>query len=238
MFAWLSRLKKPTASIADLLDKSADKAIRVEVKEFAPGIVPFLSLSALTELYLYEAATQAVLGAKNLAAKGALADVAAGALTKHKAFASELRRRGHQVDAEMGAYVPLLEQYTSRIRADDWHQHVLSVLLVGGMLEDFMASLAGGVKDSYAKTAAETLSDHTSQAALHQLLAAEIAADPQVADKLALWGRRLVGDTLLLAQNILQLSERKQFVVSEMDPIFSEITGDHMRRMDSLGLTA
>ncbi|MBB4070737.1 hypothetical protein EII31_00575 [Leucobacter sp. OH2974_COT-288] len=238
MFSWLSRFKKPTASVAEMLGKADEKVIRVEVKEFAPGIVPFLSLNALTELYLYEAATQAVLGAESLAAKSALADIAGASLAKHKRFAAELKRRGHQVDIEMNHYMPRFAQYTDRIQVDDWHQHVLTVLLVGGMLEDFMASLASGLKDSFRKEAAEILSDHSSQQDLHVLLAAEIMADPRVADKLALWGRRLVGDTLLLAQDILKLSENRQFVWEEMEPIFTEITSDHMRRMDSLGLTA
>ena len=34
----------------------------------------------------------------------------------------------------------------------------------------------------------------------------EIGADPQLASRLAMWGRRLVGDTLLVARSALHLS--------------------------------
>lgn len=238
MFALFSRFQKPKASAAGVFKNTQTETIRVEVSEFAPTIVPFLSLNALTELYLYEAATKAVLGAPNLQAKGALADIAGGALSKHKRFAAELKRRGLEPHTEMSSYVKRLEEFTSRIQTADWHQHVLTVLLVGGMIEDFMASLAAGLHDGFKREAAEILRDHTSQQALHQLLVAEIATDPRVADKLALWGRRLVGDTLLLARDVLGLSAHREFVGEQMAPVFTKITGDHMQRMDSLGLTA
>ena len=75
-------------------------------------------------------------------------------------------------------------------------------------------------------------------AALRELLAAEIATDPKLANRLALWGRRLVGDTLLVSRAVLGLSEHREFIASEVEPVFTELIADHIRRMDRLGLTA
>ena len=49
-----------------------------------------------------------------------------------------------------------------------------------------------------------------------------IEQNPRVASRLAMWGRRLIGDTMLVARSAA----------------FAELIGAHTRRMDALGLTA
>lgn len=238
MFAWLGRFRKKTGAQKSFGQKFDDTTVRVDVHEFAPGIIEYLSMNALAQLALYEAATQAVVQAPGLAAKSAIAEVAAAALEKHKIFTAELKRRGVVAAETMAAFVPRLELFRARVAVTDWHQQVLTVLLVGGIIEEFMASLGSGLKDNYKKTAIEVLQEHSGQQALQELLAQQIAQNPKVANMLALWGRRLVGDTLLLAQDVLRMSEHRKFMHEEMEPIFTALTGGHMQRMDSLGLTA
>jgi hypothetical protein len=69
-------------------------------------------------------------------------------------------------------------------------------------------------------------------------LRAAIAADPALADRLALWGRSRVGDTLLIARSALRASERPDRAGQQVEPVFTELIADHTRRMDALGLTA
>ncbi len=221
-----------------MLGNSTEPVVRVEVAEFAPGIIPYLGVVAIAQLALYEAATQAVLGASKLEAKEALAEIAADALAKHQAFVTELSRRGEEPHQVMRPFTNTVNRFRARLAVPDWHQHVLSVWLVGGLFDGFFASLAEGLNDNYRKEAIRVLHDETGRGRLQQLLGQEIAADPRLSDRLALWGRRLVGDTLLLASEVLTLSERREFDPAGMEPIFTEITAEHMRRMDSLGLTA
>ena len=238
MFAWFRRLNKSTATVRRLRGKDPRDTVQVEVAEFAPDILSFLALAASTELFLYEAATQAVLGAPNLEAKTAMADIAADALHKHQVFAAELEKRGKNPATEMERFVTRVNQFTERITTPDWHQHVLSVWLVGGIFDGFFASLALGLKDSYSKEAIAVLRSDSGRTKLEQLLVSEVAADPKLADRLALWGRRLVGDSLLFARDVLQYSDNREFIVDETNPVFTGLTADHMRRMDTLGLTA
>ena len=131
-----------------------------------------------------------------------------------------------------------IEQYVERIDAEDWHQHVLSLYLVGGLFDDFFASLAGGLRDGYRNEAIAILRDDTGRAELKELLQAALEAEEGLSSWLALWGRRLVGDTLLVSRAVLALSEGRPFVASEVEPVFTELIADHIRRMDGLGLTA
>ena len=233
-FKWWPKPKTP----AERRRAKELQTVPVQIREFAPGILPFLGMTAYLQLSLYEAATQAVTGANNLEAKEVLAEVAGNALQKHQFFTAEIRRRGHEPHEVMRPYAPIGDRYAQRISVPDWHQHVLAIWLVGGLFDDFFADLANGMKDKFAQTAAETLRENSGRKRLQALLAKEIELDPTRSDFLALWGRRLVGDTLLLSREVLQLSEHQDFDAEKMEPVFTELTAAHMRRMDSLGLTA
>lgn len=236
---WFKRFRKQTGPARKLRSrKDAEGTQQVELEEFAPAAVPFLGLVAYLKLELYTQASRSVVSAPSLEAKAVLAEVAAQSLSKHERFTDELRTREQNPNVAMEPFTPLIDRYLERIAADDWHQHVLSVYLVSGLFDGFFASLAGGLKDGYASEAIEILRDNTGREHLRELLAQEIASTPGLADRLALWGRRLVGDTLLVARGVLALSENRTYKANEIEPIFTELIADHIRRMDGLGLTA
>jgi len=239
VFEWIKGLRRKSAPLRKLRSRGeASDTERVELAEFAPGIMPFLGLTAYLQLELYEAATRAVSGAPTLQAKDVLARVAGQTLSKHQRLTGEIRSRGHEPHVVMEPFTAVIDTYVERIDAADWHQHVLSLYLVGGLFDDFFASLAGGLTDSFRTEAIAILSDDTGRAELKALLEAELEANERLSSWLALWGRRLVGDTLLVSRAVLLLSERREFVESEVEPVFTELIADHIRRMDGLGLTA
>ncbi len=78
-----------------------------------------------------------------------------------------------------------------------------------------------------------------------------IAADPPVAGRLALWGRRLIGEMLSQAQrtaaerdalaNLLVgggAAGMQGFDLAEVGRMFARLTENHTRRMRALGLSA
>ena len=70
------------------------------------------------------------------------------------------------------------------------------------------------------------------------LLREGIAEDPALSSRLALWGRRLVGDTQLVARSALHGSGNKDDDEQKIEPVFTDLIAAHSRRMDGLGLTA
>ncbi|MFC7767075.1 ferritin-like fold-containing protein [Leucobacter soli] len=189
MFEWIKKLGKKSAAPARKLGsrQAADDAQRVELAEFAPKIMPFLGLAAYLQLELYEASARAVVGAPALQSKDVLARAAGATLTKHQRLTDEIRRRGHEPHLVMEPFTPMIDRYIERIDTPDWHQYVLSIYLVGGLFDGFFASLAGGLKDGYRNDAIAILNDTAGRVELRDLLAAEIAADPSLANRLALW---------------------------------------------------
>ena len=53
-----------------------------------------------------------------------------------------------------------------------------------------------------------------------------------------MWGRRLVGDTLLIARSSLANVGHTRRDEARLEPAFTELIASHTRRMDALGLTA
>ncbi len=53
-----------------------------------------------------------------------------------------------------------------------------------------------------------------------------------------MWGRRLVGDTMLVARSALHTSDNHDTDEARIEPVFTELIASHTRRMDALGLTA
>lgn len=239
MFEWIRGLRRQSAPARKLGSRGhSGDAERVELAEFAPPILPFLGLTAYLQLELYEAATRGVSGAPTLEAKNVLAHVAGQTLAKHQRLTQEIESRGHKPHEVMAPFAHVIDSYVERIDAVDWHQHVLSLYLVGGLFDDFFASLAHGLKDSFRNEAISILQNDSGRPEVKALLEAELAADPALGSWLALWGRRLVGDTLLTARAVLTLSDNREFDASEVEPVFTELIADHIRRMDALGLTA
>lgn len=239
MFEWIRSLRSRDAPTRKLRSRGEGASTeQVAVAEFAPGILPFLGLTAYLQLELYEAATRAVSGAPDLKSKDILARVAGETLSKHQRLTAEVRKREHEPYVVMEPFARVIDDYVARIETDDWHQHVLSIYLVGGLFDDFFASLATGMKDGYRHDAIDILREHEGRSELRGLLEEALAEDPTLSSRLALWGRRLVGDTLLMSRAVLLLSEHRAFVASEVEPVFDELIADHIRRMDGLGLTA
>ncbi|MDQ2796537.1 MAG: ferritin-like domain-containing protein, partial [Actinomycetota bacterium] len=76
-----------------------------------------------------------------------------------------------------------------------------------------------------------------------------IKADPKVAGRLALWGRRLVGEALTEAQRVgverdalasllVGAPGRPGADLAELGRMFARLTDEHTRRMGNLGLSA
>lgn len=218
-------------------DEQSDST-KVALEKLAPPITHFLGLVAYLQLEVFEAASRAVAAAPTLEAKETLSTAAGLALEKHQAFTEEMRRRGLEPFQVMQPFTPIIDEYIERIESDDWLEGVLNVYLVAGLFDAFFSELAGGVRDPYAEVAREVLDGSTGREEVAALLAQQIEADPRVGDRLALWGRRIVGDSLLVARSALVLSENKSQDDESIEPVFSELIATHIRRMDGLGLTA
>jgi hypothetical protein len=132
---------------------------------------------------------------------------------------------------------------------------VIKVYLVSGLLDDFYRRLAVGLDPILRAEVEKALSDKKFDAFAKRVLTESMAKDPQLGSRLALWGRRLMGDVLLelraafdnrklagiaKSKKLSAAEEREVNLASysKIEPLITELIGAHTVRMDALGLTA
>nr|WP_236779188.1 ferritin-like fold-containing protein [Agromyces seonyuensis] len=211
---------------------------RVDFTEFTPEPARFLGQAACIQLEFFEALGHAVAGAPGLAEKEALSRVAGVALRRHGALIDEVRKAGGDPVEVMAPFAADIAHYRESITGADQWELLLGIHVTTGILDDYFRRLAGGLPGEQAVRVAAILApDALGAGVIAAQLQVGIEAEPGLADRLALWGRSLVGDALLLARRALRGSERDG-AERAVEPVFTELIAEHTRRMDALGLTA
>lgn len=211
---------------------------KVDLAELTPALEPFLAQAAYLQLTIFETLSDAVTHAPSTESKQAVSRAASYSLAKYHGLAAELARKGVDAGEAMTQYAPKIDEYRRRTLGATWYETMVTAYVTAGLLDDFYRRLALGLPAD----AARRVTDVLDTADGHDLIVGElkraIEADPRLASKLAMWGRRLVGDTQLIARSALALPTNGHSEEARLEPVFTELIAAHTRRMDALGLTA
>jgi len=204
----------------------------------SPDLVSYLGQVAYFELAVFESLTRAISSAPSLGSKEGLTAAAGEVLAKHHGVVAELRALKVDPAAEMLPFAPAIDRFEKLSHGRDWFEMLLGVYLTAGFLDDFFIRLLAGLPTDVAKRLEVLLEPDRSAEVIVAELKAGIEADEKLASRLALWGRRLVGDTQLVARSALQMSGNRATDEERIEPVFTDLIAAHTRRMDGLGLTA
>ncbi|MCU1423877.1 MAG: hypothetical protein JWM51_168 [Microbacteriaceae bacterium] len=213
-------------------------ATKVDLADLTPDVLTYLGKAAYTQLTIFENLSRAMANAPTTHAKETLSRVAAMSLAKHHGLTAEIRRHGDEPGGAMEPFTADIDNYQRGTLGNDWHESVLACLITAGFLDDFFLRLAEGLPSDYAARVTSVLRQDSG----HELLAEEVRraidANERLGSRLAMWGRRLVGDTMLVARATLATSATGITDEARIEPVFTELIAEHTRRMDGLGLTA
>jgi hypothetical protein len=213
--------------------------VRVDLAELTPEPDAFLGQAGYLALVLFENLGRAVQAAPTTAAKSAVTGAAAQLLEAHEGLAAEMRGLGLDPVAAMDPFRLSLDEYQRRTGGGDWPEILVTCYLTTGFLTDFFTGLAAGLDPGLADRIALLLDVDRAEEVLENELRALIEHSPRLASRLALWGRRLIGDTMLVARSALLVDgDLVAGGAERIEPAFNELIGAHTRRMDALGLTA
>jgi len=216
----------------------ADAATKVDLADLTPEPLVFLGRSAYLQLMIFENLGTAVAAAPNAEAKDTLSRVAALALARQRGLIAEIERRGAEPGATMQPFAPATDAYQRATQGADWFETLITCHVTAGFLGDFFERLAAGLPAESATRVKAVLALDTGAELLARQIREAIDANPQLASRLAMWGRRLVGDTMLVARASLATSVDHISDEARIEPVFTELIAAHTRRMDALGLTA
>ena len=211
---------------------------KVDLAELTPTLEPYLAQAAYLQLTIFETLSSALVTAPSTESKEAVSRAASFSLAKHHGLVAELARKGVDAAEAMKPYAARIDDYRRRTLGANWHETMVTAYVTAGLLDDFYRTLASGLPAEPARRIAEVLDTEDGHELIMGELKRAIENDPKLASKLAMWGRRLVGDTLLIARSALAMPADGHSEEARLEPVFTELVAAHTRRMDALGLTA
>ncbi|RKR74884.1 ferritin-like fold-containing protein [Frondihabitans australicus] len=212
---------------------------RVELGDFTPDLDVYLGQAAYLQLALFESLGRASGIAPSTRTKTLTGRVATSTLERHRGLVAEIERAGGDAPEAMQPHRAVIDDFQRRTGGGDWYETILASYVAAGLLNDVFSRLAAGLSDADRERVVRVLEAGAADddAAIVSELSLAIKADPKLASRLALWGRRLVGDTLLVARAAISASHESADD-ERLEPVFTELIAAHTRRMDALGLTA
>lgn len=214
----------------------ASTAVKVDLAELTPELIPYLGQAAYLQLVIFQTLSGVVASAPALTSKEAVSRVAALSLAKHHGLIDEIVRTGAEPGETMQPYAVSIDHFARVTAGATWHEMLVSSYVTAGLLDDFSKTLASNLSGDAAGRISTLLAGDDGHSLIVSELSAAIEADPVIAHRLAMWGRRLVGDTLLVARSALNANSHPD--EARLEPVFSELIAAHTRRMDAVGLTA
>lgn len=238
MATWFSRTPR-RIEVPRLRSRSdAVATTRVELTELTPDLMSFLGRAAYVQLTLFENLSRAISTAPSTSAKEGIGRVAEASIAKHRHLVDEISRAGGDPAAVMEPFTGAVDDFERSTHGEDWFETLVTCYVSAGFLDDFFARLALGLPGDSGKRIAAIFTENSGAGVLVDLLRTAIDENPRLPSRLAMWGRRLVGDTMLVARSTLRYTDNHRSDEARIEPVFTELIAAHTRRMDALGLAA
>ena len=216
---------------------------------YRAAVVDLLGALAYGELTAFSRLAADAEMAPNQPAKAELARLAVAEFHHYEALTDRLTEIGADPDEAMEPFIAPIDGFHDRTRPTGWLEGLVKAYVGDGIATDFYREISAYV-DPWTQTLVRSVLEDVGQAEFAVKAVREaIEADPRVAGRLALWGRRLVGEALSQSQRVAVERDalasllvgginRPGADLAEMGRMFARLTDEHLRRMGKLGLSA
>lgn len=217
--------------------------------EYQAGIVDLLGFLGLGELTAFERLAADAELAPTLDDKAQLAAMAVAEFRHFELVRDRLTEFGVPIDDAMSPFRKPLEAFHAQTAPADWLEGLVKAYVGDGIGADFYREISSVVDPRTRELILEVLDDTGHAEFAVDRVRAAIEADPRVSGRLALWGRRLVGEALSQAQRvaaerdalstlIVGGGDQQGMDLAEIGRVFARLTENHAQRMGRLGLAA
>jgi hypothetical protein len=149
----------------------------------------------------------------------------------------------------MAPFQEPIDRFHEHTAPSDWFEGLIKAYVGDGLANDFYREIAAYLDADSRDLIVASLADSGHAAFAVDRVRAAIAADPRLGGRLALWGRRLMGEALTQAQRVAAdrdaLSallaggvDRPGLDLAAIGRMFTRITERHAERMAELGLAS
>jgi hypothetical protein len=211
--------------------------------------VELLGLLACAEFLAFERLVTEAQLAPKLAQRLRVARIAAGELAHCNLLRDRLALLGADPDEVMDVFSEPLGRYHAMTAPTDWLEGLVKAYVGDAIAIDFYREIAANLDPDTRALVLEVCGELGQTGVVLAEVRAAIEADPRVAGRLALWGRRLLGEALSQAQMVA--AEREplvRLILGDDDMLgiglpggtglMDRLIGAHVARMTALGLSA
>jgi hypothetical protein len=204
-------------------------------------VIDLLGMLAYAELVAFDRIAADARLAPDLRRRAALSEMAALEINCYARLAARLQQHDADVDAAMAPYVAAFSSYHEMTEPSDWLEGVTKAYVGDGIGDDFIREVATALPGPDRDLVYEVLHDSRHADFAAEEIRAAIAADPKVANRLSMWGRRLIGEGI--SQAVRVAGERPALAAliasnpdSDVQTLLTRLTSAHTERMASVGL--
>lgn len=165
-----------------------------------------------------------------------LARLAGHSLEHFERLASQVADLGGDLTSLMESQAGSFRAFRERTRPKDWYESVMKVYVYDGIMTEYCRSTLTAL-DSKSREVVDSVFDDTRSADyLRECLRSVVSDDEVIGSRLALWGRKLVAESLT---RIREFAAIPNTVFEKPDEaLLQRLLAGHSKRMSDLGLTA
>lgn len=156
---------------------------------------------------------------------------------------------GEDPNAAMQEFAATFDRFHLQTTPSDWLEGLVKAYVGDGLAADFYREIAAYLDTDTRALVLDTLSGTGHSEFVIDAVRSAIKQNPRVGGRLALWGRRLMGEALSQAQMVVAERDALSTVLvggvdhpgmdlAGIGRMFTRITEAHAARMDKLGLAA
>ena len=223
--------------------------VAFEDPAYRAAVVDLLGAIAYGEMSAFERLAEDAAMAPGLDDKAALARMASTEFGHFERLRERLEQIGADPFAAMQPFQQPFDAFHARTAPADWLEGLVKAYVGDGLASDFYREVAAFVDADTRELIIESLDDSGQSGFVVDRVRRAIVEDHRVGGRLALWGRRLMGEALTQAQQVAAerdaLSallaggvDRPAMDLAAISRLFTRLTENHSQRMEALGLSA
>lgn len=210
----------------------------------SPAAIDLIGVLAYGELVAFERNGIDASKAPTLRDKVELGQLAAAEHRHFEVLCDYLRAQGVDPLEAMAPFQAPFDAFHDNLAPRDWLEGLMKTYVADGIAADFYREVAALLAGHEADIVLSVLSDSQDSGYVVDRLRESIAADPTTGGRLALWGRRLMGE--MISQGTVVAASRPALRAAiaargdqvDVAGIVNRLALAHGRRMDALGLAS